>query len=253
MRERLGAYYTRYYRDTLGLPAWHAHVAARLDDRELERRHLARLERVLDRPVRGLRLLNLGCGTGGFNAVAESAGASTWGVDPDRDAVGIARLRFDHDRAVCARAEALPFRAETFDVVYCFSTLEHVPDARAALHEAVRVLRCGGALYVHTPDRRACFEGHYKVLWIPGTPRAIGRAYLALRGRPTAFLDTLRPLTLAECRRWLEDAGARITRVLDGDVNRPVGRFLWPLVRLYYRLAGVTPYVEILAKRPETV
>jgi len=112
-----------------------------------------------------------------------------------------------------------------------------------------RALRPGGALYIHTPNRWACFEGHYKLFWLPGLPRPLAAGYLALRGRPTGFLRTLRPLTLAECRALVEAAGARVTRVLDDGMNRPVGGPLWPLVRAYYLLFGVRPYVELVATR----
>lgn len=248
-RARLEAYYTRYYRDQLAIPGWRDHVALRVADQRQESQRLDRLERALGRSVRGLRLLNVGCGTGGFNRAAEQAGAITRGADPDVEAVAIARARVPTGRLLCAQAEWLPFPEGSFDIVYCFSTLEHVADARRALGEMVRVLRPEGALYLHTPSRWSCFEGHYKVFWIPGLPRWLARAYLAVRGRPTAFLGTLRPLTLAECRSFVEAAGALVTRVLDGDANRPVGGALWPIVRLYYRLLGVRPYVELVAVR----
>src|SRR2546429_680181 len=77
----------------------------------------------------------------------------------------------------------------------------------------------------------------------------LAAGYLALRGRPTGFLRTLRPLTLAECRALVEAAGARVTRVLDDGMNRPVGGPPWPLVRAYYLLFGVRPYVELVATR----
>src|SRR5262245_62822037 len=83
--DRLRAYYTRYYRDTLGIPGWRELVDVRLDDASYEGRRLDRLERALERSVRGLRVLNLGCGTGGFSIAAERVGALTWGVDVDPD------------------------------------------------------------------------------------------------------------------------------------------------------------------------
>ncbi len=246
---RLEVYYTQYYRDTLGIPGWRDLVAVRLADQAYEGQRLARLEQAMDRPVRGLRLLNVGCGTGGFNVMAERAGATTCGVDADPEAVAIAAARVRGRRLLCALAESLPFADQSFDIIYCFSTLEHVQDPRQAVHEMVRVLRPGGVLYLHAPNRWACFEGHYKVFWVPGLPLWLGRVYLTLRGRPTAFLQTLRPLTLGQCRMLLENAGAQVARTLDGDANRPVGGRLWPLVRLYYRVFGVRPYVELVAAR----
>ena len=249
LRGRLRAYYTRYYRDTLGIPGWRDLVQVRLAGAAYEAERLARLERALGRPVRGLRLLNLGCGTGGFNVAAEAAGALAWGVDVDPDAVAIARERAPRGRITRAAAESLPFPGGSFDVVYCFSTLEHVADRDKALREAVRVLVPSGTLYLHTPSRWSCFESHYKLFWVPGLPTWLGRAYLRTRGRPPAFLDTLSLTTVAECTRVLASAGMRTVRVLEGDVSRAVGGPLWPVARLYYRLCRVRPSVELVATR----
>jgi SAM-dependent methyltransferase len=204
---------------------------------------------VLGRPVAGLRLLNVGCGTGGFNVCAAKAGAIAWGVDASAEATALAAERVGRARICRARAEALPFPSGRFDLVYCYSTLEHVQDAACAIREMVRVLRSGGLLYLHTPSRWACFESHYKVFWPPGLPAPFQKGYLRLRGRPTAFLDSLRLLSLTQCRRLVEAAGARVARVLDDGATRPVGGALWPVVRLYYRLLGIHPYVELLAAR----
>jgi len=247
--DRLRAYYTRYYRDTLGIPGWRDLVDVRLDDASYERQRLDRLERALGRSVRRLRVLNLGCGTGGFSVMAERAGAHTWGVDVDADAVAIAHARHPHGRVVCAAAESLPFRAESFDVVYCMSTLEHVADSGLVLSEIARVLDPKGTLYLHTPSRWSCFESHYKLLWLPGMPRWLGRAYLAVRGRPSGFIETLSLTTVGACRRMLASAGMHTVQVLDGDADRAVGGPLWPVVRSYYRLCRIRPYVELVASR----
>jgi SAM-dependent methyltransferase len=249
LAHRLETYYTRYYRDTLGIPGWRDIVAVRLDDHAYERRHLARLERAVGRPVDGCRLLDVGCGTGGFSVLAGQAGAEIWSVDASPEAAALAADRTVRGRVLVATAESLPLASASFEVVYCFSTLEHLADAAGAIREMVRVLRPGGLLYLHTPNRWGCFEGHYKIFWIPGLPRRLARAYLAARGRPTAFLDTLRLLTLAECRALVERAGARVIQVLPDDAARPVGGPMWPLVRLYYRLFGIHPYIELVAAR----
>jgi SAM-dependent methyltransferase len=247
--DRLRAYYTRYYRDALGIPGWRDLVEVRLNDAAYEAQRLARLARALDRPIRGLRLLNLACGTGGFNVAAEAAGALAWGVDVDPDAVMIAQARARRGRITRAAAESLPFRDGSFDVVYCVSTLEHVADRTQALREIARVLGPAGTLYLHTPSCWSCFENHYKLLWIPGLPKWLGRAYLAARRRPPAFLDSLSLTTVGECTRVLTAAGMRTIRVLEGDVSRAVGGPLWPLVKAYYRVFRVRPSVELVATR----
>jgi len=246
---RLAQYYTRYYRDTLGIPGWRDIVNVRLDDAVYEAQRLAQLERATGGAVWGTRLLNVGCGAGGFSACAADAGAAVVSIDSSAEAVMLTAARVPGHLTAVAAAEALPLAESSFDVVYCFSTLEHLADRARAVREMLRVLRPGGCLYLHAPNRWSCFEGHYKLFWIPGLPKALGRIYLALRGRPTGFLDTLAPTTVRECRRLVERAGGRVVRILDEDSRRPVGGRLWPLVRLYYRLFGIRPYVELVATK----
>ncbi len=253
LRRRLADYYTRYYRDVLGIPSWSELVAGRMDEEAYEAGHLSRLERVLGRRVAGLRVLNVGCGTGGFTVTARRAGARAVGVDSEPEAVAICRLKAERANgggAVLGAAETLPFRDGAFDLVYCFSTLEHVADVAAAVREMVRVARPGGAVYVHGPNALACYEGHYKLFWLPRMPKPLARLYLRLRGRPTAFVDSLNPLLGGRIERLLSAAGAAPAPVPGDDaIPRESGSPLWPLVRAYYRFFGVSPHIEILARK----
>lgn len=45
-------------------------------------------------------------------------------------------------------ASDLPFDAATFDAVFGFGILHHVPDWRRAMHEITRVLKTGGIYYI---------------------------------------------------------------------------------------------------------
>ena len=74
LRDRLRRYYTTYYRDVLGIPGWSELVGLREEEERQERGRLDRLRRLLGGEIRGY-VLNVGCGTGGFNLVAEEAGA----------------------------------------------------------------------------------------------------------------------------------------------------------------------------------
>jgi len=51
----------------------------------------------------------------------------------------------------------------------------------------------------------------------------------------------------------VQRAGGQVMLVLRDDADRPVGGPLWPLVRLYYRLFGINPYIElVVARRGQT-
>lgn len=248
LRALLDQYYTRYYRDLLGLPGWRERVAGRLTESEFGRDQLSGIERALGE-FTGKRLLNVGCGTGGFNVAAERAGARTWGIDTSQEAVAICALRRTlgvggHYSA--AAAEALPFRDGAFDLVVCLSTLEHVADVKASLTEMVRVLRPGGGLFLYAPSGWACYESHYKLPWLPWFPRPLARLYLRRLGRPTEFAGTLNTLSVRRCRRVLELAGVRVEEISVGTEEQTGG----PLLRTCYRTLGVKPYIALLARNP---
>src|SRR5262249_25239956 len=173
LRESTDRYYTAYYRDTLGIPDWSALVRLRREEDVQERGRLARLEGLLGSgALRGRRVVNVGCGTGGFNVAAATAGARVVGVDADADAIGICALRDDAGVGFArAAAEALPFADGAFDLVHCFSVIEHVASVPATIREMVRVTRRGGGIYLHTPQPWALYGGHQQLFWAPFMPR----------------------------------------------------------------------------------
>lgn len=253
LKEELGRYYTRYYRDTLGLPDWRDRVTGRLAGAadqpagdEFWVRQLKNIERAVG-PLEGHRILNVGCGTGEIVVAAEQIGAPTWGIDIEEQAVAICRLRralWTRERDAVAAAEGLPFRDGMFDCVLCLSALEHVSDVQKSLSEMVRVLSPGGVLFVYAPSGWAWYESHYKIFWVPWLSRRLARLYLWLRGRPTKFVDTLNALSVGRCRRWLEEAGARVEEVPPEDGARG------GLVQLWYRCLRVRPEIALVARKP---
>jgi SAM-dependent methyltransferase len=60
-------------------------------------------------------------------------------------------LGVDHRPDVVGRAERLPLRDESFDLVLSTEMLEHCPEPVAVADEAHRVLRPGGTLVLTTP------------------------------------------------------------------------------------------------------
>ncbi|WP_217921329.1 class I SAM-dependent methyltransferase [Miltoncostaea oceani] len=101
-----------------------------------------------DREVRDV--LEVGGGRSGLSALLYP-GARVVNVDIDPSFAAAppnrGRTRFVHGDAT-----ALPFEAATFDAVTMFDVIEHIPDDRAAIDEALRVLRPGGVLLLTTPN-----------------------------------------------------------------------------------------------------
>jgi ubiquinone/menaquinone biosynthesis C-methylase UbiE len=91
-------------------------------------------------PRKGRLYLDVGCGTGNYTAAISAAGVRIAGVDPARTMLARAREKSPL-LAVCnARAEALPFRAESFAGATCTFVHHHMDDPVSAFREVRRVL-----------------------------------------------------------------------------------------------------------------
>jgi ubiquinone/menaquinone biosynthesis C-methylase UbiE len=110
--------------------------------------------RLLGAVVASGRILVVGCGDGReAGQIARLLRADVTGID-----VG-GEFEFDHAVAKPATlinmdAQQLAFPPDSFDAVYSFHSLEHIPDPRLALAEMRRVLRPGGAWLIGTPNKR---------------------------------------------------------------------------------------------------
>jgi ubiquinone/menaquinone biosynthesis C-methylase UbiE len=92
--------------------------------------------------LRGGRVLEVGCGTG--QILARVRGFAPGAVGVDLSGGMLARARARGLAVGQASATRLPFRDRSFDLVYSFKVLPHIPDLPGALAEILRVLDDGG-------------------------------------------------------------------------------------------------------------
>ena len=106
----------------------------------------------------GTRLLDAGCGTGGFIRFALDAGAARTaaGVDLGSAAIALAGQRVPEALLEVAPLDALPFDEGDFDLVVCSDVLQHVPeqDVSRSLGELRRVVAPEGAILLRTNGSR---------------------------------------------------------------------------------------------------
>lgn len=104
-------------------------------------------------------ILEIGGGQSGLTALLYP-GARVVNLERARE---YARAQPNREHAVafvCGDATTLPFAAASVDAVTLFDVLEHIRDDVAALREALRVLRPGGALLISAPNERWRFPYH---------------------------------------------------------------------------------------------
>lgn len=114
-------------------------------------------------PLRGARVLDLGCGGGLLSEALARAGASVLGIDLSPELIDIARLHL-LERRQAGESLAVEYRVAdvealagavpgSFDAITCMEMLEHVPDPRRVLAASARLLKPGGRLFLSTLNR----------------------------------------------------------------------------------------------------
>lgn len=96
----------------------------------------------------GMRILDVGCGDGGFLSLAAARGADVSGLDADAAAAARARRRVPTADVRTGAMENLPWTDAGFDTVVGINAFQYARDIDLALGEALRVLRPGGRLGV---------------------------------------------------------------------------------------------------------
>ena len=103
-----------------------------------------------------IKVLDVGCGAGFISNPLAAAGYEIKGIDFSESSVRIAERRAPAGFRVSYEAQdayCLQEPNESRDVVLMLDFLEHVEEPRRAIAEAVRVLKPGGILLIHTFNR----------------------------------------------------------------------------------------------------
>lgn len=103
-------------------------------------------------------LLDAGCGSGLFSYMAIAKGAQVIGIDAAPGLLEVARERNPQNNFLEEDLEALPFAADSFDIVVGFNSFQFAGDFENALLEAKRVLKPGGKIVMGIWDKPEASE-----------------------------------------------------------------------------------------------
>lgn len=133
-------------------------------------------------PLKGLRLLDIGCGGGLLCEPMARLGAEVVGADPSEMNIEIARTHAEQGGLTidyrAASAEDLAEAGERFDIVLNMEVVEHVADVDLFIGACANMVRPGGLMFVATINRTlkafglAIVGAEYVLRWLPrGTHR----------------------------------------------------------------------------------
>lgn len=230
-----------------------SHAALDIPGRFLKAEKIQRLLVPVLAGRRGLRLLEIGTGSGGIahffaTRVPEVSRVVAVDVRDQRTTTGpYDFIRYDGHR--------LPFEDQAFDIVVSNHVIEHVGgrvEQAVHLREIARVLDERGCGYLASPSRWQFIEPHFRLAGLSWLPRRWRDRYLRLAGRGDAY--DCDPLSHRELERMI-----RLARLGAANINaealsialcleprprplRAVLRLAVPVLRAFHRLSPTMVY-----------
>ncbi|MGJ8572535.1 MAG: bifunctional 2-polyprenyl-6-hydroxyphenol methylase/3-demethylubiquinol 3-O-methyltransferase UbiG [Hoeflea sp.] len=130
-----------------------------------------------DKPLAGLRVLDIGCGGGLLSEPMARMGAEVLGADASRTNIEVATIHAEQSgvnvRYEAITSEELAARGERFDIVLNMEVVEHVSDVDLFLTSCAEMVKPGGLMFVATINRTmkaralAIIGAEYVLRWLP--------------------------------------------------------------------------------------
>ncbi len=127
--------------------------------------------------LKGLRVLDIGCGGGILSEPLARLGAEMIGADPSEDNIAVAHTHAEKMGVAvdyrATTAEDLATAKERFDVVLAMEVVEHVTDVSAFVSTCATMVKPGGLMIVATLNRTlksfalAIVGAEYVLRWLP--------------------------------------------------------------------------------------
>lgn len=109
------------------------------------------------------KILDIGCGTGDFLAMAKKYKWDITGIEPD-----------EHARRIASEKTGITIRSnewfseivdESFDAITMWHVLEHVPNLEAQIQTLKRIVKPNGSIFIAVPNFKSHDADYYKEFW----------------------------------------------------------------------------------------
>ncbi len=170
-------------------------------------------------PLKGKRVLDVGCGGGILSEALAAAGADVTAIDAGESTLAVAKLHLlESGHTIdyqCRTVESLAEeRPGYYDVVTCMEMLEHVPDPTSIIRACAQLSKPDGDLFFSTLNRNpksfmlAIVGAEYLLKMLPkGTHK---------------YSEFIRP---SELERWLREADLNIKAMRGIEYNPLLKRY----------------------------
>lgn len=207
--------------------------------------------------VRGLRVLEVGCGGGQCAIAFARQGAHVAGVDPSATQLDFARALAAQEGVdvefVQGRAEELGHFADgAWDVVFSAYAFQYVQDVPRALRECARVLVAGGrlALSLDHPFRDCFFDAEAD----EDVTIYASRSYFDRSPMRWTFGDTGVRMSsyhhpIGAWFTMLSEAGFRVLRLIEPAPPAEMLDEIWPMDDALSALRHIPPTIIFLAEK----
>jgi 2-polyprenyl-6-hydroxyphenyl methylase / 3-demethylubiquinone-9 3-methyltransferase len=168
-------------------------------------------------PLKGTKILDVGCGGGLLSEAMAKKGAAVVGVDANESLINVAKLHaLESELCVDYQTNTAEQFAhdnkERFDLITCLELLEHVPDPASLIASLSVMLKPQGKLVVSTVNRN---------------PKSFVQAIVAaehfLRLVPKGTHEYKKFIKPSELSQWCEQAGLEIKN-MKGMTYNPLSK-----------------------------
>ncbi len=168
-------------------------------------------------PLRGMDVVDIGCGGGILAESMAAAGARVTAIDMGEAPLAVARLHLLEsglavDYRKCTAEELASAEAGQFDVVTCMEMLEHVPSPSSVIRACHDLLRPGGQVFFATINRNP-------KAWLLAV---VGAEYV-LRLLPRGTHEYAKFIKPSELESWARGAGLELS-AMSGMKYNPLTR-----------------------------
>ncbi|MBD1156639.1 bifunctional 2-polyprenyl-6-hydroxyphenol methylase/3-demethylubiquinol 3-O-methyltransferase UbiG [Pelagibacterales bacterium SAG-MED20] len=129
-----------------------------------------------NRPLRNIRILDIGCGGGLLSEPMSRLGASVVGIDASKKNIEVAKFHAKKNKLKIDYKVASPEMLKTvkkFDVVLNMEIVEHVEDLNFFIGESSKLLKKNGLMFIATLNKTlksyafAIIGAEYILRWLP--------------------------------------------------------------------------------------